>query len=74
MTPHPKDLKSDVIEAIRDCEKVSEQEQKQKQRDSKRIHKKMKRKKTRIITGPLSDRTDTNPSSSNLNPSTRPQN
>lgn len=47
MTPHPKDLKSDVIEAIRDCEKVVEQVHLPVQSGSDRLLKKMNRNYTR---------------------------
>lgn len=47
MTPHPKDLKSDVIEAIRDCEKVAEQVHLPVQSGSNRLLKKMNRNYTR---------------------------
>lgn len=47
MTPHPKDLKSDVIEAIKDCEKVVEQVHLPVQSGSNRLLKKMNRNYTR---------------------------
>jgi len=43
MSPHPKDLKMDVIEAIRDCEKVVEQVHLPVQSGSTRLLKKMNR-------------------------------
>ena len=46
MSPHPKDLKMDVIEAIRDCEKVVEQVHLPVQSGSTRLLKKMNRSYT----------------------------
>ncbi len=47
MTPHPKDLKSEVIDAIRDCEKVVEQVHLPVQSGSNLLLKKMNRNYTR---------------------------
>ncbi len=47
MTPHPKDLKSDVIDAIRDCDKVVEQVHLPVQSGSNPLLKKMNRNYTR---------------------------